>query len=475
MKKLLTLALMFTMVNMKSQSYAAQNFTMISMINPETATFSAVSPQQKYSGCYGWYQSSKNKEYAIVGSVKGTYFIDITAPATPTVCDYVAGKCTSAWREIQTYQNYAYIVSDVYTPNSMQIIDMSYLPDSVHVVYDAKTYFENAHTVFIDGNKMYCGGITYSTSAGSSMNVYSLAIPTAPTLIRKLDQDYASISYVHDMFVRNDTVFASCGNQGLHVYKLTGSNTFTALGSLTTYAQSGYNHSSYLTPNGQYLMFCDEVPTGLSIKSANVSNLSNISVVANFSPTTNSNYVAHNPYILGNKWLFVSCYQDGIYLYDISNPSAPVLSGFFDTFPQGGISNSNNYGSTSYKGNWGAYVWLPSGTIIAGDMQNGAFFLKSGLVSTDIGKTAEEKMWAVVFPNPASTFIQVNLGNNTWNSYTIEIKNMLGQVVLKENENGISGSSFTKRTDITTLSNGVYLVTLTSGDRMIQQKITIAK
>ncbi len=412
--KIYTLLLFIAFNSLLAQVYQSSNMSLIGFTNPETvAGVDAI----KYSGCWGWNQTSKNKEYALVGSSTGTYFIDITAPATPTVCDYVAGVHPSAciWREITSYQNYCYVVSDDGAPNSFQIIDMQYLPDSVHVVYDGKlTYFERAHTVAVDGNKLYVGGITLSGGGAVNMRVYSLATPTAPALLRTLSQDYPSISYVHDMHVRNDTVFASCGYQGLHVYKFTSTNTFTALGSLTTYPQSGYNHSSYLTANGKNLIFTDEVPTNLAIKVADVSNLSNITVPALFRPNMNTGFVGHNPYGIGNQWMFVSCYEDGIYLYDISNPNAPVINGYFDTYPQGGASAGNNYGSNSDNGNWGAYPWFKSGLILALDMQNGVFILGAKAFAPAANFNTATSICSGV----ATTFTDVSTNNPTswsWN------------------------------------------------------------
>ncbi|MBK7668962.1 MAG: choice-of-anchor B family protein [Sphingobacteriaceae bacterium] len=226
-KIILSLTLVLTFCFSKAQvTYPSSNINLIGFINPETVSASGV----KYSGCWGYNQTSKNKEYAIVGSSRGTYFIDISSPATPTVCDYVPGTSSpGVWREVNVYQNYAYVVSDNSPPNSFQIIDMQYLPDSVHVVHNNNTtYFERGHQVYVDGNKLYVAGIRFAGSGSANMRVYSLATPSAPVLLRTLSQDYPSITYVHDMFVRRDTVFAHCGNQGLHVYKFTASNTFSA-------------------------------------------------------------------------------------------------------------------------------------------------------------------------------------------------------------------------------------------------------
>ncbi len=356
--------------------YSALNFTLVSNINPE----SGVNPYgDKYSGCWGWYQSTKNKEYAIACSKSGTYWVDVSNPVTPTVSAFRSGTFNNAtWREVKTYSTFCYVISDdggSNQNNSFQIFDMQYLPDSVHKVYDSKSLFKRGHALWVDGSKLYVSGVTYSNNTTSLLNVYSLATPTAPLLLRSLEQDAPFINSVHDAFVRNDTVYASCAYQGLYVFKLAG-NTFQQLGSLTSYPYSGYNHSSALTPNGQTLIFTDEVPDGLPLKTANVSNLSNIQVL-----TTANQFTAttpHNPFMVNNQYCFLSSYQEGIQLYDISNPSSPTLAGYFDTYPQGG-GNTGNWGSIPYKGQWGSYPYLPSKTIFALDMSNGIFLLRTSL------------------------------------------------------------------------------------------------
>jgi choice-of-anchor B domain-containing protein len=457
-KFLFLAALSLTFFTFKAQGpYPSSNINLIGFINPETVSASGV----KYSGCWGYNQTSKNKEYAVVGSSRGTYFIDITAPATPTVCDYVAGTSSpGVWREVNIYQNYAYVVSDNSPPNSFQIIDMQYLPDSVHVVHNSNSvHFERGHQVYVDGNKLYVAGIRFQGSGSANMRVYSLATPSAPVLLRTLSQDYPSITYVHDMFVRRDTVYAHCGNQGLHVYRFTASNTFSAIGSLTGYADAGYCHSGSITNDGKTFIMCDEVPTGLRIKSLNVSNLSNITMNALFRPNTNSQFVGHNPYVVGNKYAFVSCYQDGLYLYDISSPATPTIAGFFDTHPQGGASAGNNYGSSSYNGNWGAFPYFKSGLILACDMQNGVFILGA----TAFAPAANFNASSGICSGVATTF--TNTSTNTPTSYAWTIS-------------GASPATSTLQTPIVTYSaGGVYNATLiaanASGTNSIVKSITV--
>jgi hypothetical protein len=258
----------------------------------------------------------------------------------------------------------------------------------------------------------------------------------------------------------------------------TSGNTFTQLGSLTGYTEAGYNHSSYITTNRQTLVFCDEAPTGLSIKVANVSNLNNITLSALVKPNTNPDFVGHNPYVLGNNFAFVSSYQDGLLLYNISNPNSPVLAGYFDTYPQGGANFGNNYGSSSYRGNWGAYPFLPSGLIIACDMQNGAFFLQANsVIGGAVGINEKTNSFnANVYPNPAHHNFTISFIKPESKTYALKITNVLGQIVYKEESlNDCSFPVTYKTIDASGFESGTYMLSIKAGEKQFQQKIIITK
>ncbi len=466
MKHVLLLVLNLLLLPFFSQTYNSYNVTLLSQLNPNGSTVTAGWAGNFYAGCWGWHQTSTNKEYAIIGGSNGTYFIDVTVPSTPSVCAFVPGKTGCTWREIKTYQNYCYIVSDDSRPNRFQIVDMSTLPASVNVVHDDSTLIMRGHTIWIDQNKMYIGGLTRLVSTNSlvssPMAVYSLATPTAPVLLRELSQDISPslIQYVHDMYVRNDTVYASTGYQGLQLLKYNAANnTFSITGTYQNYTGSAYNHSSFLTQNGKHLIFCDEVPHGLPIRLVNVENFANIQPEQTFHPYIGT--TPHNPYVVGNDFALVACYHDGLMIYNISNPTAVSLAGYFDTYPQGGHFQ-NQYGG--YVGNWGAYPYLPSGIVIASDMQKGLFVLdvttaynSTVTVPVGINETNETISKLSVYPNPARNMVKIQ--NNSTQASRLEIINVLGQTVFQTDYNGPINETL----DLQDFPNGCYLIRCISG------------
>ena len=60
-------------------------------------------------------------------------------------------------------------------------------------------------------------------------------------------------------------------------------------------------------------------------------------------------------------------YDDGLRIFDISDPYNPNQIIFYDTY----LPNSYN----SYKGAWGVYPNLSSGNIIVSDMQTGLYII----------------------------------------------------------------------------------------------------
>lgn len=437
---------------------------MLSVISPETSN-NWYASQTKYAGCYGWHNPADNREYAILGSTKGNHFIEVTQPQNPVVRDFVPGASqNSLWREIKTYQHYAYLISDD-NGSKFQIVDMSYLPDSVHVVYNSSSLFTKAHTLFVDGNKLYCGGVSVIGASGTiPMAVYDLSNPASPLLIRTLTQDYPSISYVHDMFVRNDTIYASAGNQGLYILKFNASNTFSLLADYTGYFESGYNHSSYLTPDSKTLAFCDEVPAGLSVKLIDVSDLNNIQLKDTIKSHVGA--TAHNPYITNSNHLVISYYQDGVYIYDISNSGNSQLTGFFDTDYLHG-ANDNYTFSTPYRGCWGTYPFLPSGILLASDMQNGLFVLDASAALQLKSNTIKDEL--IMYPNPGNNFLTFQFSGFNNEAYEIEINDVAGKSIWKEKINNTI-SNFKKEINTTHFLDGLYFISIKSENASIQKK-----
>ena len=454
--------------------YDAQNISLLSNWDDTTVPaepFYSI----RYNGIWGWADGTGN-EYALIGSTTGVYFVNVTNPSSPVVADFVAGRRSGCiWREIKTYSHYAYLISDDGSPNSFQIVDLQYLPDSVSVVFDSNSIFERAHTLWVDGDKLYCGVVKGGQfSSTSAMAVFDLAAsPAQPVFLRSINTDFPALlsnNQVHDMFVRNDTVYASAAYDGLFIFKYNRSaNNFSLLSSLTTYPQQGYNHSSALTDDGHTLVFMDEVPNGLAVKVLDVTDLNNLTVTSLFQ--SNSGPTPHNPFMVGNT-CHIAYYQDGLQVYDVSDPVNPVRLGYFDTHyqtPMGGP-----YPTPAYAGAWGAYPFLPSGRVLVSDMQNGLYVLDVSAITGQDSPEAKVPGSLQVFPNPAvvSQNISVRIPDRIrdFSGSAIKVFSPDGQLIFE-------GPVSSRRIELNTAgwSTGIYQLAVSTPEGILQGRISLVR
>ncbi len=315
-----------------------------------------------------WGYEADGREYAILGSCWGTHFIDVTDPYNPVEVNSFKGQnSASTWRDFKTNDHYAYGVGDG-GGHSLQIFDLQYLPDSVVKVYDEDSLSQSAHSIFIDNDRAYLssnkrGGPTYA------LDILDISNPVIPVYDTTYGNDmFANCGLcLHDTYVRNDTIYASAGYDGMFIYDATDIKNPAFINRIEFYTDQGYNHSSWLTEDGDHLVMADEVPVGMRLKVFDVSDLLDIQEVSTFE--SHALATPHNPFILGNE-VYLSYYMDGVQVFNIEDPVNPTRDAFYDTYP---VNDSSYTGG--YSGCWGVYPYLPSRSIIASDRTNGLFVL----------------------------------------------------------------------------------------------------
>lgn len=76
--------------------------------------------------------------------------------------------------------------------------------------------------------------------------------------------------YIHDSYVRGDTLYASHGWNGLYIHDLHDLSNPVTLASIST---GGYNHNNWLDKSGRYCYYTEEVPDGKTIKVVDLINM----------------------------------------------------------------------------------------------------------------------------------------------------------------------------------------------------------
>ncbi len=400
-----------------------------------TDTILTNSSQVRYSSCWAFEQ--EGKEYGVIGSTEGSHFFELTAENKFRFIGFIPGRFVSSQvitREFKNFGKYLYASCDE-GPSSLQVIDLSYLPDSVQLVADYRNeLFGKIHNLFVDTTNelLYACLVTPVVNNAElstvPLRVFSLQDPVSPTLVWEGPSD---ILEVHDIFVRDNLAILNCGYDGIRVYDFSNPSAPTYLNNLTIYQQQGYNHQGWLAPNNETYVFADET-AGLKIKKAKLNPDFSIQIQQLFG-TENTPYdkTPHNIQCT-NEFAFVAYYNDGLRIYDLRyNPPKEIAA--YDTYQDNALTND-----FSMWGAWGIHTLLPSGRILVSDRNNG-FFLFDFDRDFFLNQASPEQF--SVYPNPSSkseSFI-IRASADEINYFKVAIYNALGQLILEQT---VSNQSF---------------------------------
>jgi choice-of-anchor B domain-containing protein len=410
-----------------------------------------------YNDCWG-YTAPDGREYALLGVQSGTSIIDITDAANAYEVEFFPSTI-SLWKDIKTYQHYAYVVNEA--GGGMQIIDLSGLPNSAAL---AATYtgFQTSHNIYIDipAAMLYAEG-----SFSEPVRAISLADPLNPVQISSFGIE------CHDVYVQNGIAYVSEGNSGSYgIYDVSNPNN-PNLSYRINVPAAGYAHNAWASEDGNYLMTTEET-NGKTIKLWDISNLSNTLTDQILGPSG----LAHNTHLKGN-FAYVSHYVDGLRIYDISDPNNIFETGYYDTYgpPSGG-----------FNGAWGAYPFFDSGKVLISDMESGLYvvYFEGAVVNpTGIEETPEVPQKFYVnrnYPNPFNPSTTINYQLPQAADVKLVIYNLLGQqvrtLVNSRLEGGYHQAVWDGRNETgVQVGSGVYLYIFQAGDFKQVQKMILTK
>ena len=318
--------------------------------------------ERNLSSLWGYTDNSGN-EYALVGWLNGVSIVDVTNPDTISELFRIPGP-NSIWREIKTWNHHAYATNE--TGSGLLIADLSQLPDTVTYLYwTADTLLGTAHTLYIDENGiLYLFG--YNDVPKSILYEERGALicdlnpdPENPVIIGKYNE-----RYVHDGFVRGDTLWSAEISDGIFSV-IDVSDKANPVVLVTQETPNRFTHNCWLSDDGMYLFTTDERP-GSFIASYDVSDLGNIKELDRYQAAPGTFLIPHNAHFI-NNYLVNSYYKYGANILDATLPDNLVEVGYYDTSP---FSNSEGF-----AGCWGVYPYFPSGLIVASDMETGLYVL----------------------------------------------------------------------------------------------------
>lgn len=306
-----------------------------------------------------WGYETRGKEYALVGGSLGLIIVDITNPDTPQQIVQIPGP-NNLWKEIKTYKNYAYVVSE--GGQGIQVVNLSDLPSATLPSHFYKGdgviagQLNKIHALHIDETKGFLyawGGDLFNGGA----KIFDLKPdPYNPIYVGK----YTQLGYIHDGYVDNDTMYSGHIYDGqFAIVNMADKSAPELINTQTT--PNAFTHNTWLTPDRKTLLTTDE-RTNSFLAAYDVSDPTDIQFLDKMQTSPGSNSIVHNTYAMRN-WAITSWYKEGFNIVDITRPANLIEIGKHDTYPSGT--------GDGFDGCWGVYPYFPSGNIIASNISVG--------------------------------------------------------------------------------------------------------
>jgi subtilisin-like proprotein convertase family protein len=294
----------------------------------------------------------------------GVDIIDISNPANPILAANFKGAFDNNLRDIFVKNGIGYFCSNATTKGGVYVVDVhdGYHPNQLAFIPTSAGGETSLHSIYVDGNYLY-----ETTGSSPDIPIFDVSNPANPVFLRKVvDPNSAG---THEVTVKNGRMYvASLNNIGyVDIYDVTNvANTSVPVPLLGQFIAGGGAHTAWPTDDGNYLAVTHEATAG-TITIFDIHNPANAFYVASVPPLpTDQAASVHQVMIIGNL-MYVSWYQAGVYVYDVSVPTDPVLVGSYDTYPSPPTG--------SFQGAWGVYGYFGPGELLASDMSTGLYIL----------------------------------------------------------------------------------------------------
>jgi len=348
---------------------------------------------QQGNDSWGWTDPQNGKEYALIGLDNGTAFIDVSDPVNAVYLGKLPTHTqNSTWRDIKTYNNHAFIVSEA-SNHGMQVFDLTRLRDVSNPpeTFDEDAHysgFGSAHNVIINEDSGYAYGVGTSTFNGGPHFV-DISDPTNPTPAG----GYSDDSYSHDAQVVTysgpDTehlgkeILIGSNENEIAIVDITNKNNPIGLSTIS-YSNVEYTHQGWFTEDQRYFIVgdeIDEINVGFNTRTIifDFEDLDNPSFHFEYEGPTEA--IDHNGYVKGDKY-YLSNYRAGMRVLDISQIGNESITeiGFFDTYPDSDSAN--------FDGAWNVYPFFASNNIVISDINRGFFLVREPSIGQDTGVVA---------------------------------------------------------------------------------------
>ena len=342
---------------------------------------------------WGWTDPETQRDYALVGRMDGTSFVDVTDPSNPVVVGNLPkteGIRGTSWRDMKVYSDHVFVVSDIAGAHGMQVFDLTRLREfsGDMITFDVDAHYDrvaSVHNIVINEETGFAYAVGSSgggDTCGGGLHMIDIRDPKNPTFagcFAHANTGRAGTGYTHDAQCviyrgpdeehHGKEICFGANENTLSIADVSDKENPVGL-SVADYPNIGYTHQGWLTKDQSYFLMGDETDEFQLVDNTrtliyDVKDLDEpILVKEFFSENTSSD---HNLYIVDDL-MFQSNYNSGLQVFDVADPENPRLVGFFDTVP--------GPDSPAMAGSWSNYPFFRSGIVVVTSMEEGLFIVK---------------------------------------------------------------------------------------------------
>ena len=180
--------------------YPCHNVNLLSRVGISELTSVQGSGDEELNDIWGW-TAATGEEITLVGLMSSTAFVDVTDPLNPVFLGSLPARGSATyWRDIKTYKDHAYIVSEN-NNHGLQVIELTQMLNvdlSEGPIIFGETYhddgFGGAHNIAINEDSGFAY-IVGSDECAAGFYMMDLSTPSLPTFAGCFGED----GYVHDV------------------------------------------------------------------------------------------------------------------------------------------------------------------------------------------------------------------------------------------------------------------------------------
>ena len=343
---------------------------------------------------WGWTDPLDGREYALVGRMDGTAFVDVTDPYNPRYLGNLAmteGSRANSWRDMKVFRDHAFVVADGAGQHGMQIFDLTELRDVTEPQeFEATAMYTgiaSSHNIAIneetgfaylvgssDGGET-CGGGSHMVDINDPLNpVFAGCFAHPNTGRRNTGNSHDTQCVIYhgpDEDYAGREICVNSNETALSIADVTDKDNPIAVAA-ADYPNVAYAHQGWLTEDHRYFYSNDELDEVGGLVDAtrtliwDLADLDDPLLLSEYMNPTRA--TDHNMYVKGDR-LYMSNNRAGLRVLDISDPENPVELGYFDTTPW-------SADEAGFDGTWSVYPYFESGSVLLSSRREGLFIVR---------------------------------------------------------------------------------------------------